>query len=236
MGAMKDKAIELHNMTSRELCDVLMKFCDKAAYMCRGGWPVVRMEEAEAIDAHLAAGELQMRHGSPAIGYTHPGAKRAAEAASHVAGHSATVALLRAAEEIDELDRQIKGFEIGEKLRDFAAKPTRDELLKERDELKALARNQATKIGELIGTVDQLRKKEEEWKIAGQPVTAKGLWDAIEAKNEVIREQVAESEKQSAKICELQGEINRIKSAQAALDEITTICRTRWDNERLLGD
>lgn len=172
---MKDKAIELHNMTSHELCELVMVFCERVAKAHEGQTLYGRSVDDGAAEAAWAAAELQMRYGSKAVGYTHPQAKRAAEAASHVAGHAASMALLRAAETIDEMDQRVKGFEMVEKLRDFALKPTRDELLRERDALKAEIEAKDKRIKEL--TVEASREKA--WRAAAD--------GTVRVQNDLIR-------------------------------------------------
>lgn len=180
MGAMKDKAIELHNMTSHELCERVVGFCEQVAKALAGLSTDGRTVDDEAAEAVWAAHELQARHGSPAVSHVHPDAKRAAEAASHINGYSATVALLRAASTIDEMDQRIKGFEMMETLRNFAAKPTRAELLKERDALKAEVEAKDKRIKEL--TVEASREKA--WRAAADG-TVRVQGDLIRALRDV---------------------------------------------------
>ena len=125
---MSTDAIQLdpETMTSYELCDWLRSFIERLS----GSIPV-----HEARNAWSAAAVLQKRHGSAAIGFKDPDAKRCAEAASRIEGYSAAAALMQAAHKIDDMARQHASQRLLDDLRKLA--PSRDDIVEERDRLRA---------------------------------------------------------------------------------------------------
>lgn len=124
-----EKAAEFldpETMTSYELCDWLRSFIERLS----GSIPV-----HEARNAWSAAAVLQKRHGSAAIGFKDPDAKRCAEAASRIEGYGAAAALMQAAHKIDDMARQHASQRLLDDLRKLA--PSRDDIVEERDRLRA---------------------------------------------------------------------------------------------------